>query len=108
LGLPAFAVTNGADLSKATTINGGTQMTGTSQVQQLSPSSLDTFLQTAQGACDLVSALREYAQGEYRPVGSTGAANGRYFPAGTTPADFGARWGRAPREDPPLFTYAAR
>ncbi len=101
LGLPAFAVTNGADLTKATTtINNcsstststttcNTQVTGTSQVQQLSPSNLDTFLQSAQGARDLVASLREYAQGEYWPVGSTGAANDRYFPSGTTPSDFG-------------------
>jgi hypothetical protein len=91
VGLPAFAVTNGTDLSTATTnINGGTQVTGSSQVQQLSPSSLNTFLQTAQGARDLVNALREYSQGEYWPLGSTGVANDRYFPSGTAPSDYGA------------------
>jgi hypothetical protein len=79
-GLPAFAVTNGSDLTKATTtINGGTQVTGSSQAQQVLPSNLDDFLKTAQGARDLVSALREYAQGE-----------DRYFPSGTAPSDFGA------------------
>jgi hypothetical protein len=91
VGLPAFAVTSGADLSKATTeINGGTQVTGSSQVQQLSPTNLNTFLQTAQGARDLVSSMREYAQGEYWPLGTTGTANDRYFPSGSAPSDFGA------------------
>ena len=90
-GLPAFAVTNGSDYTKATTeINGGTQVTGISQVRQVAPSSLSSFLQTAQGARDLVDSLREAAQAEYWPVGSTGASNDRYFPSGSSPSDFGA------------------
>jgi hypothetical protein len=91
LGLPAFAVTNGQDYTKATTtINGGTQVTGTAQVRQVAPSTLDDFLKTAQGARDFVNAMREAAQADYWPAGSTGDANDRYFPAGTAPADFGA------------------
>jgi len=91
LGLPAFAVTNGADFTKANLeISGGTQVTGISQVQQVAPSSLPTFLQTAQGARDLVSAMKESSQGEYWPLGSTGTANDRYFPSGSAPSDFGA------------------
>ncbi len=88
LGLPAFAVTNGSDYSTAMGAV-GSQVTGSSQVQNVAASSLSSFLQTAQGARDLVSSLREAAQGEYWPVGSTGAANDRYFPSGTAPADFG-------------------
>ena len=91
LGLPAFAVTNGSDYTSASgAVSGNGQITGSSQVQNVSPSSLSSFLATAQGARDLVSAMREAAQGEYWPVGSTGAANDRYFPAGSAPADFGA------------------
>jgi hypothetical protein len=59
-------------------------------VQQVSPSNLDTFLRSAQDARDFLDTMRESAQGEYWPVGSTGAANDRYFPSGTAPADFGA------------------
>ncbi|HEX8146462.1 MAG TPA: hypothetical protein VF591_04585 [Pyrinomonadaceae bacterium] len=98
--LPGFAVTNGQDFTKATTvINGGTpcttcptstQVTGTSAVKQVSPNDLPSFLQNAQSARDLVSALRESAQAEYWPVGSTGAGNDRYFPSGSAPSDFGA------------------
>jgi hypothetical protein len=90
-GLPAFVVTNGTDLTAATTaIGGGTQITGSSQVQQVSPTSLSSFLQTAQGARDLVNLMRESAQTQYWPAGSTGTDNDRYFPAGTTPSTFGA------------------
>jgi hypothetical protein len=89
-GLPAFAVTNGPDLSTAGgVINGGTQVTGTTQVQQVSNSDLSSFLQTAQGARDLVSSLRDYAKGEYWPLGSAGEANDRYFPSGAAPSDYG-------------------
>lgn len=89
--LPAFVVTNGTDMTTATTaIGGGTQITGSSQVQQISPTNLASFLQTAQGARDLVDVLRQSAQTQYWPAGSTGPSNDRYFPAGTTPSTFGA------------------
>lgn len=90
-GLPAFAVTNGTDYTTVTgQVNGGTQVTGRSQVQQVSAANLSTFLQTAQGARDLVSEMRKAAQAAYWPAASTGAANDRYFPAGSSPSDYGA------------------
>ena len=91
-GLPAFVVTNGSDYTTTSGVlsGSGSQVTGTSQVQQISPTDLSSFLRDADGARALVSALRESAQGDYWPVDSTGPANDRYFPAGTTPNTYGA------------------
>jgi len=89
-GLPAFAVTSTADYTKvAVTLTGNTQVTGTSAVQQLPLSSLPTYLQTAQAARDTVSLLRETAKNQFYPIGTTGAAYDRYFPAGTSPSTYG-------------------
>lgn len=98
-GLPAFTVTNDADYTKVlTTITGNTQITGTSPVQKLPIGSLATFLQTAQGARDAVDFLRESSKGVHWPVGTDGDANDRYFPAGTSPSNFGT-------ESEPLMTF---
>jgi hypothetical protein len=98
-GLPAFAVTNGVDNTTLSAITlGNTQVTGTSQVQQLSASSLATFLQTAQGARDAVELLREASKNQFWPVGTAGESNDRYFPSGTSPSSFGT-------EANPLFTF---
>lgn len=89
-GLPAIAVTNTNDYVKVSTaLAGNTQVTGTAPVQKVPIASLPTFLQTAQAARDAVDYFREKAKGEYWPVGTTGAANDRYFPAGTSPNTYG-------------------
>jgi hypothetical protein len=59
---------------------------------------LPVFLQTAQGARDALSILRVQAQEAFWPVGTTGAANDRYFPAGTVPSTFGT-------DSNPLITF---
>jgi hypothetical protein len=98
-GLPAVAVTNTADYAKVTTVLlGNTQVTGTSPALKVPISDLPTFLQTAQAARDAVDYFREKAKNEYWPVGTTGAANDRYFPSGTTPNTFGT-------VDDPLTTF---
>jgi hypothetical protein len=88
--VPAFAVTSTADHSLVTlAVTGNLQVTGSAAVQQVPIPSLPSFLQTAQGARDAVAHLREIAKNKYYPIGSTGAANDRYFPAGTEPATYG-------------------
>lgn len=90
--LPAIGVTNAKDYLKVSTVlAGNTQVTGTGipSVQQVPIANLPTFLQTAQGARDAVDYMREKAKKEFWPVGTTGEANDRYFPAGTTPNTFG-------------------
>jgi hypothetical protein len=89
--LPAFVVTN--DLDKALvdlTIASTTQITGSpAPARKALLSELPAFLQTAQAARDTLNVLRVQAQQAFWPLGTTGAANDRYFPAGTTPATFG-------------------
>ena len=90
--LPAFVVTN--DLDKALvdlTITSTTQITGSPSPARKAPlSELPAFLQTAQAARDTLNVLRVQAQQAFWPLGTTGAANDRYFPAGTTPSTFGS------------------
>ena len=77
--LPGFAVTNALDYTAAVTLAplNGSQVTGSPAVQQVSTSSLSSFLQTADSARALVSQLRVTAQNQ-----------NRYFTS--SPSDFGA------------------
>ena len=98
-GLPAFVVTNDSDLSLVNTVITGQPVTGTpTAARKASLSELPIFLQTAQGARDTLNVFRDMAQHQYWPVGTTGANNDRYFPAGTTPNTFGSI-------SSPLFTF---
>jgi len=98
-GLPAFVVTNSPDYTTGVTnTSGNTQVTGTSQVQQAPLSDLATFLQTAQGARDAVSLLRNLSKDQFYPLGTEGDANDRYFPAGSIPSTLGT-------ESNPLVTF---
>jgi hypothetical protein len=98
--VPAFAVTNTSDYLQATTSTAGnTQVTGSSQVQQVSISSLSDMLQTAQGCRDALDVMREQAQSQYWPLDAAPDPNyDRYFPAGTAPSTFGT-------ETNPLTTF---
>jgi hypothetical protein len=97
--VPAFAVTNGSDYTQASTAtSGNSQVTGSSPLSQVAPSSLSEMLQTAQGARDALDVLREKAQGEYWPLDQIDTDHDRYFPAGTTPSTFGT-------VDTPLTTF---
>jgi len=97
-GLPAFVVTNDSDKSLVDSWVTG-QITGSpGPARKASLSELPVFLQTAQGARDALNVLRDMAQHQYWPVGTTGADNDRYFPAGTTPDTFGS-------VSSPLFTF---
>ena len=93
--LPAISVTNANDYASASSLApaGGTQVTGSSPVQQIAPSSLSTLLQTAQGARDAVAYYRELAKelrtpGCAMPPGTPDECD-RYFPSGTAPASYG-------------------
>ncbi len=80
--MPAFSVTNAADLSHTSSIvPSGGQVTGSQQVSQIPIDSLSPFLQTAQGARDLLNALRTAAYNE-------NPALNRYFTS--SPSDYGA------------------
>jgi hypothetical protein len=98
--LPAFAVTNSADYTQASSsTSGNTQVTGSSQVQQVSISNLSDLLQTAQGARDALDIFREQSKAQYWPVDADRTvAYDRYFAAGETPATFGT-------VDHPLTTF---
>jgi hypothetical protein len=91
-GLPAIAVTNLTDYTKASTATlGNTQVTGTSQVQQVSISSLPSLLQTAQGARDVVSYFRELSKTvHFSFTCNTQPDDDRYFASGETPCNYGA------------------
>ncbi len=93
--LPAFVVTNNADLNLVNTTITGQPVTGTpTPARKAGLSELPAFLQTVQGARDAVDALRESAKLQYWPLYTDGTPNGpnndRYFPAGTTPSSFGS------------------
>lgn len=80
--MPAFGVTNGADLSHTSSIiPSGNQVTGSQPVSQISIDSLSAFLQTAQGARDLLNLLRTAAYNEDPTLN-------RYFTS--SPSDYGA------------------
>ena len=88
--LPAFVVTNDLDKALVDAFITG-QITGSpSAAKKATLSELPAFLQTAQGARDALNVLRVQAQSAFWPLGTTGAANDRYFPAGTTPSTFGS------------------
>jgi hypothetical protein len=91
--LPGFAVTSGVDYTAAqaqvTVANtNGTNVTGNPAVQQISTSSLSSFLQTADSARALVTQLRTVAQ-----------LQNRYYTTALPPSDFGAT------EPNGLFTF---
>jgi len=88
--LPAFVVTNDLDKSLVDSCVTGQIKGSPAPARKASLSELPIFLQTAQGARDVLTALRDMAQSQYWPVGTTGADNDRYFPAGTTPNTFGS------------------
>ncbi len=89
--LPAFVVTNDLDSILVNTTILGQNVTGSPSAARKAPlSELPIFLQTAQGARDAVNALRDLAQSQYWPTGSTGTDYDRYFPAGVTPSTFGS------------------
>jgi hypothetical protein len=81
--LPAFVVTNAVDYVTANALvpGGSTQVTGNPALQQSLPSSLSSFLQTADSARALVDTLR---------IESQNARPSRYFTTATPPSDFGA------------------
>jgi len=97
--LPAFAVTNVPNnVQAAAQVAGNTQITGSSQVSTVSLADLSTMLQTAQGAREAVTMLRDRSKREYWPTGSSGELYDRYFPSGTTPDTYGT-------EANPLITF---
>ena len=79
--LPGVLVTSASDYTVANTAipSGSTQVTGNPAVQQTSPSSLSSFLKSADNARALVDMIRIEAQ-----------TQGRYFTTSTPPSDFGA------------------
>lgn len=91
-GLPAFAVTNSADYLVATTATTGNgQVTGTSQVQQISVTSLPSMLQTVQGARDTVAYFREMSKTVHASYTCNSQADDdRYFTGSDQPCSFGA------------------
>lgn len=91
--LPGFAVTGGIDYTAAqaqvTVANtNGTNVTGNPAVQQVSTSSLSSFLQSADNARALVDQLRTVAQNQ-----------NRYYTTTSPPSNFGAA------EPNGLFTF---
>jgi type II secretory pathway pseudopilin PulG len=79
--LPGFAVTSATDYTTATlqVPPTNTQVTGDPALQQVTTSSLSSFLQTADGSRALVDLLRVAAQNQ-----------NRYYTTSSPPSDFGA------------------
>jgi hypothetical protein len=79
--LTAFAVTSSADYNylNSLSIPGGQVFGNPSGLQQINVNTLPIWLQTTDAARALVDQLRTEAKN-----------NNRYFPAGTTPSDFGS------------------
>ena len=92
--LPAFVVTNDADLALVQTTITGQPVTGSPTAAIKAPlSDLPLFMQTAQGAREGLAVLRELAKNQYwplEPIADRSPDTDRYFPSGTTPSTFGS------------------